>query len=103
MKEATPAKLKNGDWGARTPTSQSPGDLATLRVTTKAGKSWTAEHKCVASGSDWALWVKTCTTRTPPRKPRKRLGCVHCGEWINSRNQKCWETGGVCVPDYDEF
>jgi len=38
--EATPAKLRDGSWGARVKGAAKSGDV--LKVTTRAGKSWTA-------------------------------------------------------------
>ena len=57
MKAATPAKLRNGDWGARVTGPAEAGD--SIRVTTKGGKSWTCiVHKVVWSG-DGATLVST--------------------------------------------
>lgn len=38
--DATPAKLRDGSWGARVTGTPAPG--ATVRITAKSGKSWTA-------------------------------------------------------------
>lgn len=55
--QATPTKLRSGDWGAKTSTG-SKGQVADLTVTTRAGKSWVATHRCIAAGDGWALWAK---------------------------------------------
>ena len=93
---ATPTKLKSGDWGAKT-TGGSKGQVAELVITTRAGKTWSATHKCIAAGSGWAIWAPQKSKANRPRKTR--VTCMHCGEWINSRTQQCWEAGGTCIPD----
>jgi len=94
--QATPAKLRSGDWGARTSCQWEKGHSCTLEVTTRAGKTWTAEYVAVASGPQnggWSLWAKQ-----PKTSSRRSRGgeCYECGEWIKSPNQRCWETGGTC-------
>lgn len=65
----TPAKLGNGEWGAKTVGVQAwPGRTAQIEVTTRSGKSWTATYHCVEAskskihgpgqGVDGALWER---------------------------------------------
>lgn len=64
MANATPAKLKNGAWGARVQGSVAEGD--TVTITTRSGKSWEARVTSVVwSGSG----VSICATESLDRAP----------------------------------
>ena len=95
---ASPAKLKNGSWGARVQGSVSVGD--TITITTRAGKSWDARvTKVVWSGEG----VAVCATESLDRPARsgstsrsygrgRWTGCScgsredHHGDLIDARN-----------------
>lgn len=78
MTTATPAKLRDGTWGARVAGRARAGD--TVTITTRAGKSWTATiTRIVWSGEG----VTLCATGTAPRSRSRRsrgtwTGCS-CG------------------------
>jgi hypothetical protein len=88
---AHPTKLRNGSWGAtvKTATHLDAGDSIT--ITTKTGKTWTAEiAKVVWRGSQEGLHVLIVATRSTPRSTnpdrcrtchgRGRYdGCDRCG------------------------
>jgi len=109
---ATPAKLRNGSWGARVVGSASVGD--TVRVRTRAGAVWTATVTGVVWSGRGVTLVSTrrhnegrgvnATThrtvlasdgRTWVRRPVRRRSsrCSHCGAWTNGR--RC--TGYDCA------
>jgi len=74
---ATPTKLRNGSWGAKTQSAVHAGD--TVTITTRSGKSWdaTVERVVWTNGS-----VSICATASVPRKPaprRSHNGECHCG------------------------
>lgn len=75
---ASPAKLRNGSWGARVEGIAVVGD--TLTITTKGGKTWNAVvARIVWQGNG----VTLCTTGSPPssepaRSRTTRTGCS-CG------------------------
>lgn len=66
---ATPTKLRNGSWGARTSAPVSEGDVVT--ITTKSGKSWEARVERV-------VWtdgqVAICATESLDRAPSASRG-----------------------------
>lgn len=69
---ASPAKLRDGTWGARVTSSVSVGD--TVTITTRAGKSWDARVvRVVWSGSG----VTLCATESLDRRPtaHRHGGC----------------------------
>lgn len=52
------------------------------------------------------FWVDASTiriTESNSSEPRgrgfRRAECAECGEWINSPNQRCWETGLNCFAE----
>lgn len=70
MKNATPIKLKSGDWGAKVNGIPAEGDAIT--ITTKSGKSWEATvSKVVWHKGDVAICV------TQKRSRRQRMGSGH--------------------------
>jgi hypothetical protein len=62
---ASPAKLRDGSWGAKVATSEiAVGD--TVQITTRAGKTWMATvERVVCSGAGYAI-VATASTSTRP-------------------------------------
>lgn len=101
MSNATPCKLKSGDWGARVSGPVSKGD--TITITTKAGKSWTALVAHVVWSKDNTSIVATESAKRPQsatrghRPQRNRYGkgrCRECGETLQT-----WHDGyshGLC-------
>jgi len=66
---ASPAKLRDGSWGARVRGS-APAVGSTVQVTTKAGKSWSARiTKVVAQFDDAALVAVESDTPSQPARP----------------------------------
>lgn len=68
---ATPAKLRDGSWGARVQGRASVGDRIT--ITTRSGKSWDATVSRVLWTGDGASIVATAT-RTGGREHRGSRG-----------------------------
>ena len=70
---ATPAKLRNGNWGARVKgTPVSAGDV--VQITTKAGKSWSARVIAIVwSGNGVTLCATESLDR--PAQSRRSNGC----------------------------
>ncbi len=102
MLTATPAKLRDGSWGARIQGTAAQGD--SIQITTKAGKSWTAtvDHvvwtdgkaSLVATVSDRSAAASTARTASSFRSRRARredeecelcgknkYSCGHCIGW----------------------
>ena len=73
---ASPCKLRNGSWGAKTQTaSVQLGDIVT--ITTRAGKSWDARVTRVVWTGDSAAIVATESLDRPQRRQRSRMGSGH--------------------------
>lgn len=98
--EAAPAKLRDGQWGCRGRYADGGSRLPKFhtfefKVTARSGKSWMRDYTVIWVGDDGSFLA------APPRKQarstRRRSECSECGEWISSRTQRCWETGGYCV------
>lgn len=71
---ATPAKLRDGTWGARVTGTPSVGDLVT--ITTKAGKTWDARvNRVIWTDGKVALCATVSTDR--PSSPRDRNPSNH--------------------------
>jgi len=99
--QATPAKLRSGDWGAKTRGSQSAGiskgDTCTLLITTKSGKSWTADHKCIWTGSDGtALWAKVENRPARYSQPRYSSGRYYAGSLCDREHDNYVDAGQQC-------
>jgi len=91
MTQATPKKLRDGSWGAITETEVGVG--ASITITTRSGKSWTATVQRVLWSDGAATIVATTTGRAAPASrpaSRTRTGCS-CGS-IEEREQSsdCW-------------
>lgn len=73
---ATPAKLRNGNWGARVTGRVSAGSVVTIK--TRSGKTWDAQVERVLWTGDG---VSLCATRSLDRKPSTstRRCCEQCG------------------------
>ena len=99
--QATPAKLKSGDWGARVRNAQvSPGDI--MQITAKSGKTWSATVSRVLWRGDGVALVATRQSggngyaRRNGRGYTDRYGNSYCGYpcpvsglVCNSRNGPC--------------
>ena len=76
---ATPCKLRNGNWGAKTSSSIQAGD--TVTITTRGGKSWDALVEHVVWTGDGISICATSSVDSRPTQPRSRgtwTGCL-CG------------------------
>jgi len=104
MPTATPAKLRNGNWGARVKGAVKAGDAVT--ITTRAGKSWTATvTRVLWTGGDVSLCaVSSGDSHLRPRRsangechcgacedllsfgyqPGQRVRCPECGGWAEA-------------------
>ena len=104
--DASPAKLKNGSWGARVK-SESVESGDSILITTKSGKSWTATvSKVLWSGNG----VSIVTTRSNKSRSnyvpavRDRNGYVvdrghyegYCGYPCPVTGRKCCPKNGPC-------
>lgn len=68
--QATPAKLRDGSWGARTTQRVTTGSL--IQVRTRGGKTWTASV-CEVVWTDGAVClVRTGENAKPAPRARKR-------------------------------
>lgn len=75
MTQATPTKLRNGDWGAKVAGSVRQGDE--IQIRTKAGKEWTATVTRVLWSGDN---VSIVATESRSQRPRRRSnGECQCG------------------------
>ena len=92
MANATPAKLRNGSWGARVQGRVSAGD--SVQITTKAGKSWTATvSKVVWSGNG----VSICATESSgSRGSRGGYSSMYCGYPCPVTGRRCCAANGPC-------
>jgi hypothetical protein len=99
---ATPAKLRNGSWGARVQGAATVGQ--TITIQTKGGKTWDATIEAVLWSGDG---VSLCSTRSasPAPRPSARYSsglvsyergvgmvCEECGDRVRP-GSRCWETG----------
>jgi hypothetical protein len=65
---ATPAKLRDGSWGARCTATVAVGDL--IQITTRAGKSWTAQVTRVLWAGEGVTLCATASADRPARAAR---------------------------------
>lgn len=72
MTNATPAKLRDGSWGARIQGAVSVGDV--VKITTKAGKSWEARVSSVVWSGEGVTLVATASLDRAPRHGRMGYG-----------------------------
>lgn len=91
MTKATPAKLRNGSWGARVEAAVEAGD--TIQITTRSGKTWKARVMRV-------LWsdgkVSLCVTESAERRPAAKSQhepCAECGE--RAGTVPCLDSSGI--------
>lgn len=89
---ATPAKLRDGGWGARVTGSASRGDI--VQITTRSGKTWQATvTRVLSSGGAKTLCATESLDRRPPQGGtyRPRRGVDYCG-------YPCPVDGHRCTP-----
>jgi hypothetical protein len=86
---ATPAKLRNGSWGARIEAPVKAGD--TITITTRGGKSWQARVTKILWTGDGASIVATESLDRPAgSQPARTPGrCVKCGDPIAPQYRVC--------------
>ena len=91
---ATPCKLRNGSWGARTSAPVAIGD--TVTITTRGGKTWDARVTHVVWTGDGVAIVATESLDRPA--PRNGDGCSRSAK----RSRGIW-TGCSCgsVEEYE--
>jgi hypothetical protein len=109
---ATPAKLRDGSWGARVQGAAAVGDVVT--ITTRAGKTWDARVTSVIWTGDG---VALCATASLDRAPARR-GDAYGSRFDSDgarvgRGARVCRTGGNCssfgsgrscgAPDCDGF
>ena len=95
IKAATPAKLKNGSWGARVKGAASQGDE--IQITTQSGKSWTAivsqvtakKAEPLSVDGEPAIIDQHWSQRG--RGPACRLCAGGCGRRVGSKYAECYE------------
>jgi len=97
---ASPKKMRSGEWGITFATNQigspvSKGDEVEITVRTRAGKTWRGTHTVIWAGNGQAIAVPA-KQRQRSSRGSGRSECAECGEFIRSRGQRCWETGGSC-------
>jgi len=91
---ATPIKLKTGEWGARVAGSAKRGDE--LTITAKSGKTWTAIVDVVVWSGNGVSLCALLPTQRKERAPRASAGCwvcPACEEENSSSARTCWECG----------
>ena len=97
MRTATPYKLRNGAWGCKVAGTPTTGEAVT--ITTKAGKTWTAEiSRVLWTGNGVALCAtaqraSTSYTRTPSAPTT--TGCSRCRRTA-TRTAQIWEECDRC-------
>lgn len=77
-RQATPARLRDGSWGARVAGTVCVGD--TVTITTRAGKTWQARvERVVWTGEGVTLCATASASATVSR--RRRRGARYCEGW----------------------
>jgi len=105
IKAASPTKLRDGSWGAKVQGSVSVGE--TIKITTKAGKSWTASvAQVVWTGSGVSLVATASSGSKSGYTPavRNSRGYVaqrghydgYCGYNCPVSGRKCCPANGPC-------
>ena len=90
---ASPAKLRDGSWGARVQGAVAVGD--TVTITTKAGKSWSARVSQVVWSGEGVTLCATSSLDRPAassarQAPRGRWTGCRCGSREdNPRDSDC--------------
>lgn len=99
--QATPTKLRNGNWGAKVQGTATEG--STITITTKKGKSWTATvSKVIWTGNGVSIVATDSVGRSSGRRgyrrgdggPRGSRACYMCGSYYCDGAR-----GGLCEDD----
>jgi hypothetical protein len=108
MMQASPTKLRSGEWGAKVQGAPKVGDEITIQ--TRGGKSWTAQvTRIIWSGDDVAICATSSSSGRPEpttldgrtairgqhwssrgRGPVERLCAGGCGRRVDSRYASCY-------------
>jgi hypothetical protein len=102
MVTASPAKLRDGSWGARVNGSVKVGD--TVTIATKAGKSWNAKITKVVWSGDGVTLAATASASDYTPAVRNSRGYVtergheagYCGYPCPVTGKKCCSKNGQC-------
>jgi hypothetical protein len=91
--DATPAKLRNGAWGARVQGQVAIGD--SVKIVTKSGKSWTAMVEKIVWQGDG---VTLCATSSAPRSSSRNYDPDRFNGYGAPRggHRKACKTDGNC-------
>lgn len=99
MIQATPTKLRSGDWGAKVHGHVHEGD--TIQITTRAGKSWSAVVAKVVWPGDGVAIVATQSSSNGHRHHRRDPDayvcrvCGHDGDTCADLDCTCRACGGM--------
>lgn len=94
MINATPTKLRNGDWGAKVQGSVSEGDY--IQITTRAGKSWGANVARVIWRGDGVSIVATMALLGESRGRSRRRDPDYCYHSCPVNGHTCSPENGPC-------
>lgn len=100
IKSASPAKLRDGSWGARVNGSVKAGDA--IAITTKAGKSWTATvSRVIWTGNGVSIVATESKSRNGyvPAKRNARGYVTERGHYEGYCGYPCPVTGKKCCPE----
>lgn len=94
--QATPKKLKSGEWGIAIQRPLKAKAVITAQVTTKAGKSWTGDYRVIWSCDKFSLAVEA-TAPAPQRRSRTECDCggEYCIWLSGGRGMMCDDCGDV--------
>lgn len=89
---ASPAKLRDGGWGARVRGAVTEGD--TVTITTRAGKSWEARvTKVVWTGDGLSICATESLDRASAPRTRRSRGCSCTDPGCDCLTHRC-----MCPP-----
>ena len=89
---ATPTKLRNGQWGARVNADDTPAEWDIVTITARSGKSWDATVDYVAhSGIDRLSGeIKHIVGLKKRAYPKGTGKCEDCGIAVKGDYRKCY-------------
>lgn len=101
MMNASPAKLRSGDWGARVVGAVKTGDV--VQITTKGGKTWSDHVARVVWSGDGVTLVALCGKRAEGRytwREREQMGDRYAGTQYEGEycGYRCPVSGRKCCP-----
>jgi len=95
---ASPTKLRDGSWGAVAKGAAAKGD--TIRIETRAGKSWTAVVSAVVwtgPGRTGGIVTIVRTAESAARSaPRRSYSADYCGYPCPVSGRRCCAANGPC-------